>query len=125
MTKLSTTSLKLTLVGSMLIGLSLGLGFTWLGNHQPSSAQAIEAQQVKDLPWYSEADLARYNGQDANKPIYLAFEGYVYDVTAGSRFYDLNGNYHYLAGKDSTAELHVAGGGIIKRKYPIVGRLKP
>ena len=35
----------------------------------------------------SEAELARYDGSDPSKPIYLGLDGDVYDVTAGARMY--------------------------------------
>lgn len=68
-------------------------------------------------------ELKKYDGTDPNLPIYLAYNGDVYDVTAGKEFYVLGGAYHDLAGKDSTKELNFAGGGIIKIKYKIIGKL--
>lgn len=64
--------------------------------------------------------LSEFNGTNPDKPIYLALDGFVYDVTAGKTFYQTGGTYHFLAGKDSSGELHVAGAGIIKRKYPVI-----
>ena len=72
----------------------------------------------------SENELKNYNGEDTKKPIYIGLDGYVYDVTSGRKFYEPGGSYHSLAGKDSTNELKIFGGGIIKRKYPIVAILK-
>lgn len=68
-------------------------------------------------------ELKQYDGTDENKPIYLAYNGDVYDVTPGKDYYNSQGVYHYLAGRDSTTELNFAGGGIIKVKYKIVGHL--
>ena len=70
-------------------------------------------------------ELKKYDGTDPSRPIYLAYEGNIYDVTGGKEFYQKGGVYHFLAGKDSTSELNFAGGGIIKRKYPIIARLVP
>ncbi len=64
-----------------------------------------------------------FDGTDDSKPIYIAMNGLVYDVSAGREFYKLDGPYHYLAGKDSSTELNLIGGSIIKRKYPVVGKL--
>lgn len=68
-------------------------------------------------------ELKGYDGTVENRPIYLAYEGYVYNVTEGKEFYKPGGVYHSLAGRDATKELDFAGGSIIKKKYPIVGRL--
>lgn len=85
-----------------------------------NSTQKIDIK----LKVYKESELKEFNGDDPKKPIYVGLDGLVYDITPGSRFYDKNGPYHYLAGKDSTSILHVAGGDIIKKKYKVVGRLK-
>jgi predicted heme/steroid binding protein len=72
---------------------------------------------------FTASELAKYNGVDPKLPIYLALDGYIYDISKGREFYQVGGPYHDLAGKDSSKELHLVGGGIIKRKYPIVGIL--
>ena len=85
---------------------------------QQSDAQQIFSSDTQ----YSKVSLATYDGTDPSKPILLAFEGNVYDVSAGREFYAPGGVYHMLAGTDATALLHIAGGSIIRKKYPIVGR---
>lgn len=78
-----------------------------------------------DIPTFTTGTISEFNGNDASKPIYLAFEGCVYDVSPGrEKFYGPNMEYNYLAGTDATSELHIAGGGIIKAKYKIVGKFK-
>lgn len=72
---------------------------------------------------YSAEELKLFDGTQLGKPIYLGFEGLVYDVSKGAEYYAVSGTYHYLAGRDATNELHVAGGAIIKAKYPVIGRL--
>jgi predicted heme/steroid binding protein len=73
---------------------------------------------------FTSTELSLYNGDDPNLPVYLAMDGLVYDVSAGrSDFYNPDMPYHYLTGKDSSTELHFAGGGIIKVKYPVIGTL--
>lgn len=68
--------------------------------------------------------LGRFDGTDPEKPTYLALDGLVYDVSAGrDEFYAPGKPYHSLAGKDSTRELILAGSSIIRRKYPVVGKL--
>lgn len=79
---------------------------------------------TSNLKTYTIEDLKPFDGSDPQKPIYIAMNGYVYDVSAGRSFYEIGGSYHYLAGKDSSSELNLIGGDIIKRKYPVVGILK-
>jgi len=79
-----------------------------------------------DLTEYSKLTLAKYDGTDPELPIYLALDGYVYDVTAGaSEFYGPGQPYHELVGKDSSILLNMFGGTIVKQKYNIVGVYKP
>ncbi|MBI5817263.1 MAG: cytochrome B5 [Candidatus Yonathbacteria bacterium] len=70
---------------------------------------------------YTALSLARYDGTNEKLPIYIALDGYVYDVTPGKEFYIPGGAYHSIAGKDGSSELHSFGGNIIKEKYKIVG----
>jgi len=90
-------------------------------NSHPSNLQTLNEQ---DLKTFTLDQLKKYNGNDDNLPVYLAYQGLVYDVSAGRKFYKKGGSYHYLAGKDSTTELNLVGGDIIKRKYPVIGKLK-
>ena len=82
-----------------------------------------QGQQSNKLPAMKAAELKAYDGTKLGKPIYLGFEGLVYDVTAGKEYYQVGGTYHFLAGRDSTADLRIAGGDIIKRRYPVVAQL--
>lgn len=76
-----------------------------------------------DIPVFNESSISVFNGQDLNKPVYIAYQGCVYDVTSGrDKFYGLDMEYNYLTGRDSTKELNIAGGGIIKSKYKLVGK---
>ncbi|EAU84286.1 hypothetical protein CC1G_01282 [Coprinopsis cinerea okayama7 len=43
--------------------------------------------------------LAKFNGEDPGKPIYLSIDGEVYDVTKGAA-YQKGGSYHILAGRE-------------------------
>ncbi len=74
---------------------------------------------------FTPAILTQFDGTDPTKPIYLGLDGLVYDVTTGKEYYDLRGRYHFLAGKDSSDLLHIAGASIIKVKYPVIGKLAP
>ena len=50
----------------------------------------------------TEADLRAYDGTDDSKPIYLAIDGTVYDVSASPAFYGPGGHYHHFTGRDAT-----------------------
>ncbi|KAI9709113.1 MAG: hypothetical protein M1820_003559 [Bogoriella megaspora] len=49
----------------------------------------------------TDAELLAYDGSDPTKPIYLALNGTIYDVSAGPKFYGPGGGYHFFAGKDA------------------------
>jgi len=53
---------------------------------------------------YTEKQLAKYDGSDPDplKPVLLAYDGIVYDVTEGRRIYGPGGGYHQFAGRDAT-----------------------
>jgi hypothetical protein len=51
---------------------------------------------------YTDADLAGFDGSDPTKPILLAINGTIYDVTTGARHYGPGGSYHRLAGADAS-----------------------
>ncbi|KAH8118492.1 cytochrome b5 [Phellopilus nigrolimitatus] len=50
---------------------------------------------------FSEAGLSNFDGGDPKKPIYLAIDGDVYDVSEGRRTYGPGGSYHFMAGRDA------------------------
>lgn len=50
---------------------------------------------------FSERMLATFDGSTEGKPIYLAIDGDVYDVSSGPLTYGPGGPYHMLAGKDA------------------------
>lgn len=91
----------------------------------------LNLQQTKTvaaprLPVYSTELLSQYDGTDPSKPILIALDGLVYDVSAGRNSYYAPGKpYHLLVGRDASALLHIAGGDIIRKKYPVVGRVSP
>jgi predicted heme/steroid binding protein len=94
-------------------------------SEEPIQEVTVETEPTRTapetLPVFNAETLARYNGEDTSLPIYIAFEGNVYDVTLGKRFYEPGGAYDFLAGTDGTTLLRIAGGSTIKAKYPIVG----
>lgn len=50
---------------------------------------------------FSESQLAKFDGTDPTKPVYLAIDGDVYDVSEGRRIYGPGGSYHSFAGRDA------------------------
>lgn len=103
--------------------------FCYVVNNEVQLKRAVAAHTTvsansTSLRTFTAQELAQYDGTDPNKPIYIGMNGKVYDVTAGKNYYDTNGVYHFLAGKDSSAELNLIGGDIIARKYPVVGVLQ-
>lgn len=45
--------------------------------------------------------LAGYDGKDASKPVYVALNGTIYDVSNGRKMYGPGGPYSYFAGCDA------------------------
>lgn len=106
---------------NILVFLIVALVTSWYLNNSFGHVSA-DTSQTTQLLKYNDQQLAQYNGDDPTKPVFLALDGYVYDVTSGrSDYYDPNKSYHYLVGKDSSKELHLFGGEIIKRKYQVIG----
>jgi predicted heme/steroid binding protein len=50
----------------------------------------------------TEAELRAYDGTDDSKPIYLAIDGTIFDVSASPAFYGPGGHYHHFTGRDAT-----------------------
>ncbi|EDV22627.1 uncharacterized protein TRIADDRAFT_16260, partial [Trichoplax adhaerens] len=51
---------------------------------------------------FTASDLKQYNGDDPQKPIYLAVLGQVFDVTKGKEHYGKGGGYNFFSGRDGT-----------------------
>ncbi len=115
---------KRTILIIIIFGILLGIGdlmiLKYLLHKQAGRYMNIE------LPIYTTEQIARYDGSDSAKPVLLALDGLVYDVSSGREdFYNPGQSYHYLVGKDSSAALHVFGAKIITDKYRVVGRYQP
>jgi predicted heme/steroid binding protein len=76
------------------------------------------------LPEYSLDELKQRNGQDG-KPVWIAFEGNIYDV---SKSFVWRGGSHQVvhdAGADLTGMLDMAPHGFdLLEKFSVIGRLK-
>jgi predicted heme/steroid binding protein len=49
----------------------------------------------------TDIELTKYDGSDPTKPIYLALNGTIYDVSASPQTYGPGGSYHFFAGRDA------------------------
>ena len=63
----------------------------------PTSVRASEGSF--HLP---EIELRSYEGTDTSKPIYLAINGTIFDVSASPAFYGPGGHYHHFVGRDAS-----------------------
>ncbi|KAI0751265.1 cytochrome b5-like heme/steroid binding domain-containing protein [Daedaleopsis nitida] len=54
-----------------------------------------------DQRLFSERTLAQFDGTDPDKPVYIAIDGDVYDVSSNRKTYGPGGSYHIMAGKDA------------------------
>jgi len=92
-----------------LIGLSCALsyyltsGTSLLWNYHPWFASPSQLAQWWNGPLLLTSEqLALFNGSDPEKPIYLAINGTVFDVTEGRHTYGPGGSYEVFAGRDAT-----------------------
>ncbi|UZJ57149.1 hypothetical protein CBS101457_006469 [Exobasidium rhododendri] len=58
----------------------------------------------KDDPFTAE-ELAKFNGTDASKPVYVCIKGLVFDVSEKREMYEPGKGYHIFAGKDASKGL--------------------
>ncbi|WOO76693.1 putative steroid-binding protein 3 [Vanrija pseudolonga] len=68
------------------------------------SSPAADLAPPKDDP-ISVAELAKFDGSDPSKPIYVAIKGRVYDVSAKTEMYGKGSGYNVFAGKDASRGL--------------------
>lgn len=71
--------------------------------HTPCINYAHTDNSPQRGPLYlTPAELAAYDGTDETKPIYLAINGTIYDVSPNRRTYGPGGSYHFFAGADAS-----------------------
>ncbi|GAA5911004.1 hypothetical protein JCM6882_006746 [Rhodosporidiobolus microsporus] len=63
-----------------------------------------ELDPPKDTP-FSKAELAKYDGKDADTPIYVAIKGQIFDVSAKREMYGPGCGYHVFVAKDASRGL--------------------
>ncbi|OTB04187.1 hypothetical protein M426DRAFT_321044 [Hypoxylon sp. CI-4A] len=86
-----------------------GESFTWHMRAPPKYLQVDWWKSQWRGPVYlTPAELAQYDGTDETKPIYLAINGSIYDVSMNRRTYGPGGSYRFFAGADA-ARSYVTG----------------
>ncbi|KAF2203459.1 cytochrome b5 [Delitschia confertaspora ATCC 74209] len=97
----------LRVLGGMLLLSSLmsylstsGTSLTW--GYNPWWTRAREWRSlVKGEVRLTDEQLKEYDGSVPGKPIYLALNGTIYDVSASPKTYGPGGSYHFFAGHDA------------------------
>jgi predicted heme/steroid binding protein len=69
-------------------------------NPQLPEHRLTYANQQREIH-ITDAELAAYDGTDPSKPILLAINGTIYDVSISPATYGPGGSYHFFAGKDA------------------------
>jgi predicted heme/steroid binding protein len=81
----------------------------WGMQHKPKFMQVDWWKSQLNGPVYlTPEELAAYDGTDESKPVYLAINGTIYDVSKGRHTYGPGGSYHVFAGCDA-ARAYVTG----------------
>ncbi|KAI1358815.1 putative heme binding protein [Xylaria arbuscula] len=89
--------------------ISGGETFTWGMKNPPKYLQKDWWKaKIRGPIYLTPAELATYDGTDETKPLYLAINGTIYDVSANRRTYGPEGSYRYFTGVDA-ARSYVTG----------------
>ncbi|KAI9158575.1 heme/steroid binding domain-containing protein [Paramyrothecium foliicola] len=74
----------------------------WGMKHKPKIMQVDWWKAQLNGPVYlTPEELAAYDGSDETKPVYLALNGTIYDVSNGRHIYGPGGSYSYFSGCDA------------------------
>ncbi|KAL7623907.1 hypothetical protein AAE478_005464 [Parahypoxylon ruwenzoriense] len=94
--------------------ISGGESFTWGLKHKPRYLQLewwkvqLQAPPQRGPIYLTPEELSLHDGSDPTKPIYLAINGSIFDVSSNARTYGPGGSYRYFAGVDA-ARSYVTG----------------
>jgi predicted heme/steroid binding protein len=81
----------------------------WGMTHKPKMLKVDWWKAQLQGPIYlTPEELANYDGTDETKPVYLAINGTIYDVSNGRHIYGPGGSYRFFAGCDA-ARAYVTG----------------
>ncbi|RKF61733.1 hypothetical protein OnM2_039005 [Erysiphe neolycopersici] len=93
----------LILMSSVISYFITGESFVWnIQSHVWKRPVTLLRLWLEGPKQFTDDDLKLFDGTDTKKPILLAVNGTVYDVTLGRRFYGPGGSYHFFAGKDAS-----------------------
>ena len=91
------------IVASCALSYYLTSGSSFIFNYHPWYLNVPQMKHWISGPLLlSPEQLTLYNGTDPSKPIYLAINGTIFDVTAGKHTYGPGGSYEVFAGRDAT-----------------------
>ncbi|UPX16691.1 uncharacterized protein EKO05_0007079 [Ascochyta rabiei] len=88
----------------------LSAGLSYLSTSGTSMTWGYNAKWTRMREWkgmlrgrvhLTDAQLLQYDGSDPTKPIYLALNGTIYDVSSSPQTYGPGGSYHFFAGRDA------------------------
>jgi predicted heme/steroid binding protein len=88
----------------------LSAGLSYLATSGESMTWGYNAKWTRAREWMgvvrgdvhlTDAELTAYDGSDPTKPIYLAINGTIYDVSSSPTTYGPGGSYHFFAGRDA------------------------
>ncbi|KAF2026779.1 cytochrome b5 [Setomelanomma holmii] len=97
----------LRILGGILL---LSSGLSYLSTNGESMTWGYNAWWTRAREWkavlqrevhLTDQELLQYDGTDPNKPIYLALNGTIYDVSISPQTYGPGGSYHFFAGRDA------------------------
>lgn len=94
----------ITLIGvSCALSYYLTSGASLYWNYDPWFTQPAKIANWWQGPLHlTPEQLSVFDGSDPNKPIYLAINGKIFDVSAGRHTYGPGGSYEVFAGRDAT-----------------------
>ena len=69
---------------------------------QPAAREPLPVGEARD---YTAAELRTFDGSDRSRPVLLAIEGRIFDVTPGRSFYGKGGPYEMFAGRECAVAL--------------------
>ncbi|KAM3531710.1 hypothetical protein MY4038_004393 [Beauveria bassiana] len=83
--------------------ISSGESFFWGMQNKPYYLKPEWWKAKFGGPIYLTPDeLSQYNGYEKGKPLYLAVNGTIFDVSNGLNMYGIGGSYHFFAGRDAS-----------------------
>ncbi|KAF9131064.1 hypothetical protein BGW39_002325 [Mortierella sp. 14UC] len=110
-TKAAKAKTTTTTVASVLQGVVLSVVFVFLASYLITDSWfwGYKGKYTNLRHWFppkemvfTQRELAKYDGSDPTKNIYLAIKGEVFDVTAGRPYYSKGGGYGFFSGKDAS-----------------------